>query len=322
MEIFKTMVVFGDYGTTPAHRKALVPRPRTFSRPGERMKNSVAVAKFAVLSCALFLSACATPGLTPVNPTNYRTKLSIERPDKSFYSAEYIGPASACFPPITNRICEPGPRGKSSYRETAKLEMEEFRIQLISSGTPTGKFMDDMVFLAAADLAMQRGYPFMTRLNTTESRNCGSIHSTTTYGSVNSNTGTYSGNTYLNQDVVCSNLRAGDFFFLKRREDLANGVFYRYNSGDFKTDILKPAGELYLYTTPNVMLRNYTIIKDGITRIGTSSAWKVTYDTAGLSNDLRAKYRITGNDPYTFKDERTENAEKAKDPVERNKQAP
>jgi hypothetical protein len=292
------------------------------------MKNSVAVAKFAVLSCASFLSACATLGLTPVNPTNYRTMLSIERPDKSFYSAEYIGllASSACFPPITNSICEPDSRGKSIYRETAKLEMEEFRIRLISPGTPNSKFMDDMVFLAAADLAKQRGYPLMTRLNTLESTNCGSTYSTTTYGSVNSNSGTYSGTTYLNQNVVCSNLRAGDFIFLKKRDDLANGVFYRNNSGYFKSDTLRPAGELYLYTTPNVMFKDYTNNIGGVMRIGTPSAWKVTYDTTGLSNDLREKYRITANDPYTFKDEQTENAEraaeKAKDPVERNKRVP
>lgn len=287
------------------------------------MKNSVSAAKFAVLSsCALLLSACVTPALTPVNPTNYRTKLKIERPDKSFYFAEYIGSASACFPPITNRICEPDPRGKPIYRETAKLEMEEFRITLISSGTPSGKFMKDMVFLAAADLAKQRGYPLMTRLNTTESTSCGSIYSTSTYGTVNPDTGTYSGNTYLNKDVVCSNLQAGHFIFLKNREDLANGVFYRYNSGYFKTDAVRPASELYLYTTPNVMFKDYTFVKDGIIRIGTSSAWKVIYDTAGLSSDLRAKYRITDNQPYTFKDERKENAEKAKDPVERNKLPP
>jgi hypothetical protein len=286
------------------------------------MKNFVSAEKFAALSCASLLSACATSALTPVDPTNYRTKFTIERPDKSFYSAEYIGTASACFPPITNRICEPDPRGKPIYRETAKLEMEAFHIVLISSGAPSGKLMEDMVFLAAADLAKQRGYPFMTRLNTIDSTNCGSIYSTSTYGTVNSDTGTYSGKTYLNQDVICSNLRAGDFIFLKNREDLANGVFYRYNSGYFKTDTLKPAGELYIYTTPNVMFKDYTIIKDGIIRIGTSSAWKVTYETAGLSNDLRAKYRITGNQPYTFKDERKENAEAAKDPVERNKLPP
>ena len=288
------------------------------------MKNSFSASKFAALSCALLLSACTTPGLTPVDPTNYRTKLRIERPDKSFYSAEYIGSASACFPPITNRICEPDPRGKPIYRETAKLEMEEFRIVLISSGAPSIKLMDDMVFLAAADLAMQRGYPFMTRLNNIDSSKCGSIYSTSTYGTVNSEAGTYSGNTYLNQDVVCTNLQAGHFIFLKNREDLTNGVFYRFNSGSFKSDTLKPAGELYVYTTPNVRIEDYTNInvKDGNARVGTPSAWKVTYDTAGLSNDLRAKYRITSNQPYTFKDERTENAEAAKDPVARNKLPP
>lgn len=286
------------------------------------MKNFVSTAKFAASTFASLLSACATPALTPVDPTNYRTKLKIERPDKSFYSAEYIGTASACFPPITNRICAPDPRGKPIYREIAKLEMEEFRIVLISSGAPSGKLMEDMVFLAAADLAKQHGYPFMTRLNTIESTSCDSIYSTSTYGSVNSDTGTYSGNTYLNKDVVCSNLRAGHFIFLKNREDLASGVFYRYNSGHFKTDNVRPASELYLYTTPNVMFKDYTFVKDGIIRIGTSSAWKIIYDTAGLSSDLRAKYHITDNQPYTYKDERKETAETAKDPVERNKLPP
>jgi hypothetical protein len=288
------------------------------------MKNPISAVKFAALSFIFLLSACATPALTSVDPTNYRTKLRIERPDKSFYSAEYIGPALACFPPITNRICDADPRGKPIYRETAKLEMEEFHIVLISSGAPSDKLMDDMVFLAAADLAKQRGYPFITRLNNIDSTRCGSIYSTTTYGTVNSEAGTYSGNTYLNQDVACTNLRAGDFIFLKNREDLTNGVFYRYNSGYFKSDSLKPAGELYVYTTPNVRFEDYTIInvKDGIARVGTPSAWKVTYEANGLSNDLRSKYRITSNQPYSFKDERTENAEAAKDPVARNKLPP
>lgn len=165
------------------------------------MNDSVWAAKFAVMSCALLLGACASSALlTPINPTNYRTKLDIERPDKSFYSAKYIGPASDCFPPITNRICEPVTRETAIYLETAKLEMEEFHTTLSSPGAADRKFMDDMVFLATADLAKQRGYPYMTRLSTTEISSCHSTYSTNTYGSVNSVTQTYSGNTYLNRD--------------------------------------------------------------------------------------------------------------------------
>lgn len=79
--------------------------------------------------------------------------------------------------------------------------------------------------------------------------------------------------------------------------------------------------ELYISTTPNVNLKDYTVIKDNIIRLATVSAWKDTYDTTGLSYDLRAKYHINDNKPYTFKDRKV-NAETAKDPVERNKLPP
>lgn len=283
------------------------------------MTDSVLVTKIALLCCAFLLNACATPSQQTVDSTNYRSKLTIKRPDKSFYSAEYIGPDSGCFPPITNRICEPDPRGKPIYRETGKLEMEEFRFRLISSGVPDGKLMEDMVFLAAADLAKQRGYPFMTHLSSAKSGGCRSIYSTSTFGTINLDTGIYSGNTSLNQDAVCVTLLSGDFIFFKKRDDMGRGVFYRYDSGFLKTGLLMPEAGLYLYTSPNVMIKDHIFVSHGISRIGTSSAWQVIYDTTGLSNDLRAKYRITSTEPYIFEDERKVNAEKAKDPLEQNK---
>ena len=289
------------------------------------MKHIDLFVNLIVFSCVLLLSACATTYIKPIDPTNYRSKLCINRPNISFYSAEYIGPAaSVCFPPITNFICKPDSSGKPIYRETGELQMEEFHITLTSPGAPDFKFMDDMVFLTAADLAKQRGYPFMTRLNSIDSTSCKSLYSTSTYGTVNSDIGIYSGKTYLNEDVICITLRGGDFIFLKNQDALANGVFYRHNTRYFKMDILQPYKKLYYGTTPNVLFDDVTIIRDsyGFNTIGAARAWKIIYDTDSLARDLREKYRIIGNEPYTFKDERTEIEEAAKDPVERNKLSP
>jgi len=140
-------------------------------------------------------------------------------------------------------------------------------------------------------------------------------------------TGSYSGKTYLNEDIVCHKSESGDFLFFQNESDLKNGVFYRYgNQDNWKSknrDKLFPEKRLYIGTVPYLMGDDYVKEEYGIIHLSNGEAWKDIYDTTGLLNDLRKKYKIDKSLPYEYKDKTKERMEKetqkSKDPLETNK---
>jgi hypothetical protein len=270
------------------------------------------------------LSACATKSLsTSLNASNFRSRLEIIRPDVTFYSAQYIGPSTnKCFPPITNKICRNIPDVKVIYGNVKKLGMEEFEIRFSANNMPyNDELTDDLKYLVAADLALQRGYPLLVPKSNAKFIACTKSYSTTTYGTVNNFSGSFEGSTYLNEDLHCSQSRSGRFIFLRDPKKLKAGVFYDYGS-ETPTNI-KPVKELYYGTTPNIYIEDVYSVSASETEGHTSGnttpdLWKKVYSAAGLSRDLRDKYSISNGQSYTFIDRRDEKTNREINTIDKN----
>ena len=262
---------------------------------------------FGIAGCAS--NSSLTASLTTIN---YRSLLKIERFDKTYYSGQYVGAEKYCFPPITNPICRRG-RDESIYKPVAQLDMESFYISLTAVNSFNAKLMKDMVYLAAADMTLQRGYSQFTVLNDLGVDQCRSSYSADSYGTINNDS--YRSTTVLNERATCAMSKAATVLLFRNKEDLTSGVLYRDNSSRSMSRYLVPEGSLYYGTSPNVTFEDYNKVGDGTTLFTPSNAWKTHYAAQGLSAALRAKYGIKDTTPYTFIDRRDQTRQEESDPL-------
>ena len=266
------------------------------------------------LNCVLLLTVvgCAS--------TSYRSEVSVTKKDVAFYSAKYVGTLSNCFPPIDRPICKPSSANDILYKPIAKLQMEEFQIAL--SNASLGSSYKDFVYLTAADIAIQRGFKFFTVTDQDENGGCISNYTANSYGTVDN--GVYTGTTSITPNPVCAAATSITIIAFNRKEELAAGVFEKFNSGYIATVLknISPNISLYYGTTPglNPKMDSFGDASFHNTYHIVINAWKNFYDAKGLSTDLRAKYHITDSSPYMISDERSINdQDNAKDLIEKNR---
>ena len=249
-------------------------------------------------------------------------ELDAKKSDKSFHFARYVGSEKSCFPPITNVACLPKQKDEILYEETQKLEMESFSLSLPSRDFFAQGRIKDMLFLAASDLAIQRGFSMFTvtwEMQLSMCRNYGSDVSTS--GSINriGNQGFYSGTTTVTPRDICGGSQTIDVLMFNDKALLAQGVFVRSNSGPIRT--LRPSEDLYFGTMPGLRYEDFNRMPEPGVLIRTpSNAWKTHYEAKGLAADLRAKYKLGETGVIPFKDELAENLKReAEDPLSRNR---
>lgn len=249
-------------------------------------------------------------------------ELDAKKSDKSFHFARYVGSEKSCFPPITNVECLPKKKGEVVYEETQKLEMESFSISLPSRDFFAQSRIKDMLFLAASELALQRGFSMFTvtwEMQLSMCRNYGSDVSTS--GTVNriGNQGFYSGTTTVTPRDICGGSQTIVVLMFNDKSLLAQGVFVRSNSGSFR--VLRPMDDLYFGTMPGLRYEDFNRMPEPGVLIRTpSNAWKIHYDAKGLASDLRAKYQLGDAVPIPFRDELAENLKReSEDLLSRNR---
>ncbi len=271
---------------------------------------------FSLLALILVTGCAATP------KGGFWGELNARKTDRSFHLARYVGSEKGCFPPITNVACLPKKKDEILYEEIQKLEMESFSISLPSRDFFAQGRIKDMLFLAASELAIQRGFSMFTvtwDMQISMCRNYGSDVSTS--GTMNriGNQGFYSGTTTVTPRDICGGSQTIDVLMFNDKASLADGVFVRSNSGPIRT--LRPYDSLYFGTMPGLRYEDFNRMPEPGVLISTpSNAWKIHYDAKGLAADLRAKYKLGDTGPITFRDELAENLKReAEDPLSRNR---
>lgn len=268
--------------------------------------------RLSVLCCTSLLASCATntqlspPTLVEIDSSNYRTQVKVEVADWRFYSAEYIGAQSNCFPKITGKDCT-GVADRTPYGNVTPLRIEEFFIISTSSAGDAAK-RQDFINMVGADVAIQRGYQYFTVVNRRENSFCFAKYSASTSGV--SSGGMYSGRTTLNKDSSCATTKAIKMIAFNDPQDLANGVFFRVPNANDGSIRLKPYAELYFNTMTGLKYEDFNEVSTktelDATRTAslstTSNAWKTYYLAAGVSKDFRAKYGVTGTVPFPVAD--------------------
>ena len=249
-------------------------------------------------------------------------KLEAEKSDETFHLVRYVGAQANCFPPISNPECVPPTKDAVIYEEIKQLQMEEFSLSLPSGDFFSQGRIKDMLYLAASDLALQRGFSMFTLtwdMQISLCRNYGSDVSTN--GTVNrlGNQGYYSGTTTVTPRNICGGSHTIRVLMFNDKEPLAAGVFVRSNSGHNRN--LRPKRNLYFGSMPGLRYEDFNRMPEPGVLISTpSNAWKVHYDAKGLATDLRAKYKVGETGPILFRDALVENLKKeAEDPLQKNR---
>lgn len=270
----------------------------------------------------LLLTSALIAGCTTAPKGGFWGELEAEKSDKSFHLVRYVGTQKNCFPPISSPECVPPAKDVVIYKEVKQLQMEEFSLTLPSGDFFSQGRIKDMLYLAASDLAIQRGFSMFTviwDMQISMCRNYGSDVSTS--GTVNriGNQGYYSGTTTVTPRDICGGSHTIRVLMFNDKDQLAEGVFERSNSGQNRN--FRPKRELYYGSMPGLRYGDFNEMPEPGVLISTPpNAWKVHYDAKGLARDLRAKYKIGETGPINFRDSLTENLKReAEDPLQRNR---
>lgn len=271
----------------------------------------------------IFLTlALATGCTTDGSKGGLWEKLEAMKLDSSFYLAKYVGTQEGCFPPITNVECFPLKNGEVIYEDKKKLEMEAFSISLAFRDFFDQSRIKDLLFLAASELALQRGFSMFTVITKIDVSVCKK------YG-FNANTNGsayrigdqdyYSGTTTITPRDTCTSSESITVLMFNDKTLLADGIFTRANSGP--TQWLQPETRLYFGTMPGLRYEDFNRQPFIDSRVSTPiNAWKIHYDARGLATDLRAKYKLGEPVSIQFRDELAENLKReAADPLKRNR---
>lgn len=273
---------------------------------------------FYSITLVVVLAGCAA---TPKG--GFWSELKVEKYDETFHLVRYVGSERDCFPPMTNRECVPPAKDVVIYEELSKLEMEEFSLSLPNRDFFSQGRVKDMLYLAASELALQRGFSMFTvtwDLQIFRCRNYGA--DVTTSGTVNriGNQGFYSGSTTVTPRDICSGSHLIKVLMFNDKTLMAQGIFERSNSGPIRT--LRPKRSLYFGTMPGLRFEDFNKSSEpGVLSSTPFDAWKAHYDAKGLAADLRAKYQVPADSgPIPFRDMLVENLRKeAEDPLTRNR---
>lgn len=267
---------------------------------------------------AIVLTGCATQG----GQSGLWKDLRATKKASTFHTAKYTGSELECFPPINKRWCNPVKNNKFLYEETGNLNIEEYTLSMSTRGFFDQARVRDMLFLAASDLTIQRGFLMFTITKEIEISMCRSFgYEARTDGSINS-TGfqnNYSGKTVISPSQICGGSDTIQIIIFNDKIKLADGVFKRSNNGSARW--LYPESSLYIGTMSNLDDKDYNDMPDRETKISTPlNAWKIHYDARGLAADLRAKYKLGEPENVYFKDEMADRLNyEAKDPIKKNR---
>jgi len=197
--------------------------------------------------------------------------------------------------------------------------MEEFSLSLVSSNFFEGARIKDKLFLAAADLSIQRGFSMFTVTSQIDITSCRSDVEINTHGKLSGigDQAYYSGTTTVNPNDRCLSSQSIRILMFNDKTFLAKGVLKKASSGSAQW--LYPEASLYLGTIPNLKWTDFNYQPRPGTLVRTpENAWKIHYDAKGLSSDLRAKYAVTDTSPILFKDELESNLKReANDPIQK-----
>lgn len=278
---------------------------------------------FSVVGCTTFTDNISGPG-----KYTFRDKLSVSKRDADFFIGKYKGHRTNCFPPIDMPVCHPMKGDEDIYTLDKQLNMERFHIYISSySGDPWAFSLADYLYLVAAELCIQLGYPMFTIIGNTDISLCRSSSiEASTHGTIDTLSlehggqfGRYSGTTTVRPIGACVVGKSMDVLFFKDKNDLAKGVLQR-STTYFGEQIIQPLGSLYVGTTPNLDPIAYFGQTDDTLRTTPTNAWKTHYDAAGLMKDLRVKLKIDDFTPYVYTDEREKNKKRiADDPINKNR---
>ena len=201
------------------------------------------------------------------------------------------------------------------------MEMEEFSLSLPSRDFFSQGRIKDMLYLAASELSIQRGFSMFTvtlDMQISTCRNYGSDASTS--GTV-TNVGTqsfYLGTTTVTPRDVCGGSHTIRVLMFNDKALLAEGIFERSNTGAVQS--LRPKRDLYFGTMPGLRNSDFMRVPEpGVLIVTPPDAWKTHYDAKGLAADLRAKYKLGETGSIPFRDMLIENQKnEASDPLKRN----
>ena len=253
------------------------------------------------------LSGCATtPTMVKqqkITGDNFRQMAEIKHLDTSFYSGRYVGKLVGCFPPASGIVCPDYDQKKPAYEVIDQLPMEAYEAQIQNSNMSENSKAKELLYMILADVALSRGYKSFSVLGKTEFSSCSKSYSTDTYGSV-SDSGLYTGTTYLRENNYCSFINSLSVVMFNDKSLLENGVFYK--SKKYTNDeTLHVEKSLYVGNL-GVNYTDFNIVKTDMgnwMRSTPNQSWKTVYDAQGLSQDLREKYGVKDNSPYQIKDE-------------------
>lgn len=263
---------------------------------------------------AFFLTGCST-----MAPGGVWDGLKVSKDDATFFTGKYVGSQTDCFPPLEKRQCMPLKGEAAQYEVEQKVQMEAFSLSLMAPDFFAFKKTKDMLFLAASDLAIQRGFSMFTVTTEIDTSTCRSGVEASTSGTFSSNgdQAYYSGTTTVRPTDKCLFSQSIRVLMFNDKGPLAKGVLKKANSGSAQW--LYPETSLYLGTIPNLKRSDFNYQPDATSLVRTpENAWKIHYDAKGLSSDLRAKYAITATAPISFIDEFEANLKnEANDPVKK-----
>lgn len=265
----------------------------------------------------LLLAGCISQGISPreLTSNNYLSKIEVRKSDKDFYLGEYVGSLQGCFPPIDRPICAPLAANKEEFKATRRLDIVEFTISASTREVSLSEKKKDFMFLVAADLSLQQGYPYFTVTTEYGANSCSSSYTAYTNGALTG--GNYSGSTRLVKRNTCFDSSSIKVLLFREKKELSEGVLFRRDRDSHLG--LQAESSLYYGTTPGVRQSGLDSYQRGSRSYVPVNAWKVHYDAAGLSDALRTKYAIKRKPPISFIDERLTNASRPRSPIDTNR---
>jgi len=270
---------------------------------------------FAMFTVA-FLTGCAT------TTGGYWRSLDAKKIEATFHTGKYVGRESGCFPPPNGKDCRTHNK-EENFIETGTLDVEKFSIRLSTDDFFAQGAIKDMIYLAAADLTLQRGYKLFTVIKEVNSSACRSFGTESrTSGSLSTidDQSFYSGRTTTQTRDICYLGQSIDVLLMHDISVFSSGIFFRTPSF-FEGKKLLPLYDLYYGTVLNLKEEDYAPkTRDGVSITTPKNAWKTYYTAQSLSTELRSKYKTGDIGLVPFKEEVTQRKEReAADAITRNK---
>lgn len=242
---------------------------------------------FAFTLISLSISGCSSM-FGPVTVKNFRETVEIKKIDKTFATGHSLIGTKECFPNLTKPICRTSAGEKIFEIESVFDDIAQYEITYSSRDG----FNKEYLYLIAAELAIQEGYPMFTPLTEQLTARCTkdqAIKSFATFNSLN-NIGNGSVVSYVEDNSNCLLTMTLTTLYFKDKKPLTQGLLSKQNSGIAQTSNFYPVIDLYRGTTPN--LPSYRdISNNNLQLIYTyfNEAWRSHYDPTNTSVALSKK---------------------------------